>query len=89
MKLNWLKIIKGLAFIGVAILFLFVMFYNIVNEITVELASGEEVIIGMGAHGWYYYVERYFVEKIYNYIFSGLFFLIGIIEIKEGIKNGI
>ncbi len=87
-KANLLKLLKGLLFIGVAILFLLVRFYEIDRFFTM----GENVVdlwtqsfTAWRDSSWF---DLIWQKTIFNFIFSGLFLIIGVIEIKEAVKRG-
>ncbi len=71
-KLNKTKLIKGIIFLAIAIVFAMVTFYKITQP------------TGNTGFGFY---EIYRPTKM-NYIFTALFALLGILEIKEAINNG-
>lgn len=87
MKINKLKLIKGISFVVVAILFLFSKFYNITRYHTFE---GNELDLWRLSFtiGDRSYFDLIWQKTIINFIFSGLFFIIGVIEIKEAVRNG-
>lgn len=76
---NSIKIIKGVVFLLLAVLFLFVTFYNIRPEYD-------------GLPFREFYVQQnfneYFKNTYLNIAFSILFAIIGILELKEGANNG-
>jgi len=79
--MNKKKIIKGLFFIAIAILFLFVKFYNIFGDTSdADLFTDfrYDVISGLD-------VTRYFKETLLNIAFAILFMVVGILEIEEAI----
>ena len=73
-----LKIIKGVLFIVIGLLFVFVTFYNIkqgenLNEIMFyDFKNQQDMVIA---------------KTIFNYIFSVLFVMVGVLEIKEAGDN--
>ena len=85
MKKN-LKISKGIIFIAIGLLFLFVTFYNVVESVNI---LGDEVSFFHFAN--YYNAYEFsnntlfdFVRPtILNYLFSILFIILGTIEIIE------
>jgi len=83
-NVNITKIIKGLVFIVIGILFMVVRFYAI-SSVTSEG-------IGFFHIGIYFNLEDYWDEffkpNIMNFVFSGLFILLGLIEFKEAIADG-
>ena len=85
MKLkNLIKISKGILFIAVGILFLYVVFYDIqfVVDYDGKLIDlkGYEIWVQTNA-------KDYFKETILNYAFSALFIVLGILEIGEVFTN--
>jgi len=74
-----INIMKGVVFLLLAVLFIFVRFYNISAEVN-------------GLPYQEFYVRQYFNEffknTYLNYIISALFVVIGILELKEGANNG-
>ena len=85
-KPNLIKLIKAAIFIVIGILFLFVVFYDIQKII-------EYNGIFWGINNpmvWNYgdVFDLFFKQTIFNYIFSSLFILLGILELKEAFSNG-
>jgi hypothetical protein len=76
-----LKIVKGIIFITIGILFLFVTFYNyhsyaIINDR--EFSFYEYLVIFRD-----YDLNHFFRETIFNYIFAILFMGLGVLEIID------
>jgi multidrug transporter EmrE-like cation transporter len=74
-KPNLTKLIKAIIFIAISVMFLTVTFH----KIEIDMSN-------------YYSFHQQFYELfkplIANYIFSGLFALLGILELKEAFSNG-
>ena len=82
------KIIKAIIFFALAIMFLLVSFVQVNEIITVE---NESFIIRqyiLNPYAFEEYFKYFFAETWHNYAISGLFALLGILEMKEGVFNG-
>lgn len=88
MKPNLTKLIKAIVFIAISVMFLTVTFYKINSSIIVsgDEYSFENVLLVYSAITKYF--NDFFKPLIANYIFSGLFALLGILELKEAFSNG-
>ena len=74
-KPNLTKLIKAIVFIAISVMFLTVTFHK----------------IEMIEENYYSFIGQFyefFKPLIANYIFSGLFALLGILELKEAFNNG-
>jgi hypothetical protein len=87
-KPNQTKLIKAIVFIAISVMFLTVTFYNIKTSIMVD--EYEITIQRMFDMPYIYisYFNDFFKPLIANYIFSVLFALLGILEVKEAFKDG-
>jgi uncharacterized protein (DUF2062 family) len=91
-KLNITKIVKGIIFVAIGVVFLFVSFYNIVPT-TIILNEGFEntnvgftdVLIYLDLQDYW---NEFFKPNIINFVLSGLFILLGLIEFKEAFTDG-
>lgn len=77
-KNNSIKIIKGVVFLLLAVLFLFVTFYDIRPEY--DGLPFQEFYVRQN-------FNEYFKNTYLNFAFSILFAIIGILELKEGAIN--
>lgn len=88
-----IKIVKGIVFLIIGVIFLFVTFYQ-VNDIAIK--NGAELNLFNTIR---FLADLDFSDFIiansYNYLFSGLFGILGILELvdsvtikKVGVKNG-
>lgn len=82
------KIIKAIIFFALAIMFLLVSFFQINEVITLEGGSLTFEQFIKGPYISENYFKYFFAETWHNYAISGLFALLGILELKEGVFNG-
>jgi hypothetical protein len=87
-KPNLTKLIKAIVFIAISVMFLTVTFYSIKTSVIID---GYEITIQRmfdTPNGATRFFGEFFKPLIANYIFSVLFALLGILEIKEAFSNG-
>lgn len=87
-KPNQTKLIKAMIFIAISAIFLTVTFHEINTSILID--EYEITIQRMFdiPNGVTTYFSDFFKPLMANYIFSVLFALLGILEIKEAFSNG-
>jgi len=78
-KKNGIKIAKGVVFLLLAVLFLFIVFYDINQSYNGRTFDPFYVDI---------YFDEYFRNTYLNFAVSILFAVLGILELKEGATNG-
>ncbi|MCK9576856.1 MAG: hypothetical protein M0R51_13205 [Clostridia bacterium] len=89
-KINIFKIIKGSLFVLVGIIFIFAKFWEIsltVNAYLSDGSIGDYIFTITRADFIPNYWEQIFSISGINWIFSALFFGIGVTEIIEGVKK--
>jgi multidrug transporter EmrE-like cation transporter len=87
-KPNLTKLIKAIIFIAISVMFLTVTFYEI--NFFIEYENFQNISF-YNSHFQIYGLEvfsKHFAENSFNYVFSILFALLGILELKEAFSNG-
>ena len=90
LKMN-LKISKGIVFLSIGILFLFVTFYSVSNQITVAIYDREftfhHLFLFATGGGIDFDITDFIKANLLNYVFSILFIILGSLEITEALKD--
>ena len=89
MKIKTSKIIKGLVFLALAVLFMITPFFNKVDTIDVMIGNYNYQDVSITILKSYPELSLNFrKETWHNYAIGSLFIILGILELKEGVFNG-
>ena len=89
MKKKTSKIIKGLVFLALAVLFMITPFFDKVDTIDVMIGNyNYEDVTTTILKSYPEFSLNFIKETWHNYAIGGLFIILGVLELKEGMFNG-